>query len=99
MSHFQTPRILPCHLPAFHPSNTGSHTYNVRILGTITALQGGNGVLTCGPYGEIAIVLKPDARLQVGKLVELMGKVVDSDNNQVCFICSPATSGDSTEAP
>ncbi|KAJ5757639.1 uncharacterized protein N7511_006333 [Penicillium nucicola] len=74
----QTPRILPSHLHAFHPSSAGSHTtYTVRLLGTVTALHGSTGTLTCGNNGDVTLILKSDARLQVGKLVEVVGKVAD----------------------
>ncbi|KAJ5558320.1 hypothetical protein N7535_008533 [Penicillium sp. DV-2018c] len=77
----QTPRILPTHLHAFHPSSTtGSTTsYTVRILGTVTALHGNTGTLTCGTNGDVTLILKSDARLQVGKLVEVVGKVTDME--------------------
>ncbi|KAJ5312711.1 hypothetical protein PENANT_c007G05636 [Penicillium antarcticum] len=79
----QTPRILPSHLHAFHPSNAGSHTtYTVRLLGTVTALHGSTGTLTCGNNGDVTLILKSDARLQVGKLVEVVGKVADLEGGQ-----------------
>ncbi|KAJ5782396.1 hypothetical protein N7457_004170 [Penicillium paradoxum] len=78
----QTPRILPTHLQAFHPNNTGSHTYTVRLLGTVTALHGSTGTLTCGTSGDATLILKSDARLQVGKLVEVVGKVADLEGGQ-----------------
>lgn len=79
----QTPRILPSHLHAFHPSSTSSNT--VRVLGTVTALHGDSGTLTCGNNGDVTLILKSDARLQVGKLVEVVGKVADLEGGQVCF--------------
>jgi hypothetical protein len=89
----QTPRILPSHLHAFHPSSSvGSNTtYTVRILGTVTALHGSTGTLTCGTNGDVTLILKSDARLQVGKLVEVVGKVTDLESGEpVCytFYCS-----------
>jgi hypothetical protein len=85
----QTPRILPSHLQAFHPSSAGSHTtYTVRLLGTVTALHGSTGTLTCGNNGDVTLILKSDARLQVGKLVEVVGKVADLEGGQVCLILS-----------
>ena len=79
----QTPRILPSHLHAFHPSSASSNT--VRILGTVTALHGSTGTLTCGTNGDVTLILKSDARLQVGKLVEVVGKVADLEGGQVCL--------------
>lgn len=84
MSTIQTPRILPQHLPAFHPSQAGPHTsYTVRILGTVTALNGANGTLTCGNNGDVPLMLKSEGRLQVGKLFEVIGKVSELENGQV----------------
>ena len=83
----QTPRILPSHLHAFHPSSASSNT--VRILGTVTALHGNTGTLTCGNNGDVTMILKSDARLQVGKLVEIVGKVADLEGGQVCSTLVP----------
>ena len=87
----QTPRILPSHLHAFHPSSTSSNT--VRILGTVTALHGNTGTLTCGTNGDVTLILKSDARLQVGKLVEIVGKVADLEGGQVCSTIVPVGYG------
>ncbi|GAQ42617.1 hypothetical protein AtubIFM55763_008210 [Aspergillus tubingensis] len=77
----QTPRILPSHLHAFHPSSTGPRTsHTVRILGTVTALRGDTATMTCGNHGDVTLILKPDSHLQMGKLVEIIGKVADLDN-------------------
>lgn len=84
MSSIQTPRILPQHLPAFHPSQAGSHTsYTVRLLGTVTALNGASGTLSCGNTGEVTLILKSEGRLQIGKLFEVIGKVSELENGQV----------------
>ncbi|RDK36873.1 replication factor A protein 3 [Aspergillus phoenicis ATCC 13157] len=77
----QTPRILPSHLHAFHPSSAGPRTsHTVRILGTVTALRGDTATMTCGNHGDVTLILKPDSHLQMGKLVEIIGKVADLDN-------------------
>lgn len=72
----QTPRILPQHLANFHP-NSGSSTHTVRILGTVSALQGDTAKITCGNHGDVTLILTPDEHLQMGKLVEVVGKVAD----------------------
>ena len=83
----QTPRILPSHLHAFHPSSAGPRTsHTVRILGTVTALRGDTATMTCGNHGDVTLILKPDSHLQMGKLVEIIGKVADLDNGSVCSI-------------
>lgn len=87
MSALQTPRILPHHLPNFHPSQAGEHTsYTVRLLGTVTALYGGGGTLQCGNSGEVPLILKTEGRLQIGKMFEVIGKVSELENGQVCLI-------------
>lgn len=81
----QTPRILPAHLHAFHASSAGPQrsTNTVRVLGTVTALRGDTATITCGGHGEVTLILKPDSHLQMGKMVEIVGKVAELDG-QVC---------------
>lgn len=82
----QTPRILPAHLNAFHPSSSGPRsTHTVRILGTVTALRGDTATIACGSNGDVTLILKPDSHLQMGKLVEVVGKVADLEGGQVCI--------------
>jgi len=82
----QTPRILPAHLHAFHPSSSGPRsTHTVRLLGTVTALRGDMATITCGGNGDVTLILKPDSHLQMGKLVEIVGKVADLEGGQVCI--------------
>ncbi|EAW17503.1 hypothetical protein Asppvi_005109 [Aspergillus pseudoviridinutans] len=77
----QTPRVLPAHLHAFHPSS-GSSTHTVRILGTVTALHGDTATITCGNNGDVTLILKSDSHLQMGKLVEVVGKVTELEGGQ-----------------
>lgn len=42
--------------------------------------------MTCGNHGDVTLILKPDSHLQMGKLVEIIGKVADLDNGSVCLI-------------
>ena len=80
----QTPRILPAHLNAFHPSSAGPRsTHTVRILGTVTGLRGDQATITCGNNGDVTLLLKPDSHLQMGQLVEVVGKVTDLEGGQV----------------
>lgn len=78
----QTPRVLPTHLHAFHPSSHPS-TNTVRLLGTVTALRGDTATITCGSHGDVTLILKPDSHLQMGKLVEIVGKVSEVEGGQV----------------
>lgn len=80
----QTPRVLPAHLHAFHSASSARSTpHTVRLLGTVTALRGEMATVTCGNNGDVSLILKPDSHLQLGKLVEVVGKVVDLDGGQV----------------
>jgi Replication factor A protein 3 len=79
-----TPRILPTHLHAFHPSNPNSRTVHaIRLLGTVTALRGDTATLSCGNHGDVTLLLKADSNLRMGRLVEVVGKVIDLDGGQV----------------
>ncbi|KAJ5909110.1 hypothetical protein N7495_001792 [Penicillium taxi] len=78
----QTPRILPAHLHAFHPSSGKSSTHTIRILGTVSALHSDTATITCGNNGDVTLILKPDSHLQMGKLVEVVGKVADLESGQ-----------------
>ncbi|EYE94129.1 putative ssDNA binding protein Ssb3 [Aspergillus ruber CBS 135680] len=73
----QTPRVLPAHLHAFHPSSGANSTHTIRLLGTVSALHGDTATITCGGNGDVTLVLRPDSHLQMGKLVEVVGKVMD----------------------
>lgn len=82
----QTPRILPSHLNAFHPSSAGRlSTHTIRILGTVSSLRGDTATITCGNNGDVTLILKPDSHLQMGKLIEVVGKVADLEGGQVCL--------------
>ncbi|RDW63061.1 putative ssDNA binding protein Ssb3 [Aspergillus mulundensis] len=72
----QTPRVLPSHLHAFSPSGPRSAP-PVRLLGTVSALRGDTATITCGTHGDVTLILKPDSHLQMGKLVEVVGKVAE----------------------
>ncbi|CAL5870766.1 uncharacterized protein PFLUO_LOCUS5006 [Penicillium psychrofluorescens] len=78
----QTPRVLPSHLHAFHPSSGGRSTHTVRLLGTVSELRGDTATVTCGGNGDVTLILKPDSHLQMGKLVEVVGKVADLEGGQ-----------------
>jgi hypothetical protein len=81
----QTPRILPSHLHAFNPATSTSRSAPpVRLLGTVTSLRGDTATITCGSHGEVTLILKPDSHLQMGKLVEVVGKVAEMEGGQVC---------------
>ncbi|KAL4957706.1 replication factor A protein 3 [Aspergillus filifer] len=74
----QTPRILPTHLHAFNPATSGARSPPpVRLLGTVSSLRGDTASITCGSHGEVTLILKPDSHLQMGKLVEVVGKVAE----------------------
>ncbi|KAJ5279535.1 hypothetical protein N7478_004907 [Penicillium angulare] len=72
----QSPRVLPQHLANFQ-QNAAKTPHTVRILGTVSELQGETAKIACGTHGEVTIILTPDDHLQMGKLVEVVGKVVN----------------------
>ncbi|KAJ9199686.1 hypothetical protein DTO166G4_5587 [Paecilomyces variotii] len=78
----QTPRVLPAHIHAFHPSSGNRSLQTVRILGTVTALHGSTATLTCGNNGDVTLLLKLDSHLQMGRLVEVVGKVAELEGGQ-----------------
>lgn len=80
----QTPRIMPDQLHSFHPNSAGQRTpHTVRILGTVSALHGDTATVTCGNHGDVTLILKPDSHLQMGKLIEVVGKVTDVDGGKL----------------
>lgn len=78
-----TPRLLPEHLHAFlNPgttvgASTGART--VRILGAVSALRGEYATITCGNHGDVNLVLNRDSHLQMGRMVDVVGKVVEAE--------------------
>ncbi|KAJ5745967.1 hypothetical protein N7520_011149 [Penicillium odoratum] len=76
----QTPRVLPQHLSNFHPNNAAAgNIHTVSILGTVSAINGETAKITCGTHGDVTLILTPDENLQMGTLVEVVGKVTDID--------------------
>lgn len=71
-----TPRILPAHLSHFAP-NVGTHN-TVRMLGTITHVNGDQATLTCG-NDSAQIILARDSHLSVNSMYEIVGKVINTD--------------------
>ncbi|EEP80162.1 conserved hypothetical protein [Uncinocarpus reesii 1704] len=72
-----TPRILPGHLHAFLPSPTNRTPNAVRIFGVVAKLHGETATLSCPNHGEVTLVLSRDSHLQVGKMFDVVGKVVE----------------------
>jgi hypothetical protein len=48
----------------------------------VTALRGETAIITCGNHGDVTLQLKADSHLQMGKLIEVVGKVVVLDGGQ-----------------
>lgn len=74
-----TPRLLPEHLHAFvaGPNNRAPNT--VRLLASVTAIRGDYATVTCGDHGDVGIILNRDTHIQVGRMVDLVGRVVEMD--------------------
>ncbi|KAI5302750.1 hypothetical protein KEM56_000394 [Ascosphaera pollenicola] len=73
-----TPRILPDHLHNFTTSNRSTPN-TVRILGTVSSVRGDHATITCGSHGDVTVVLNRDTHIQIGRVVDIVGKVVDID--------------------
>jgi hypothetical protein len=52
----------------------------------VTALRGETAIITCGNHGDVTLQLKADSHLQMGKLIEVVGKVVVLDGGQVSLL-------------
>jgi len=79
MSSMSTPRILPAHLHAFAPDATAHNT--VRMLGTISHVNGEQATLACGT-DSVIIFLSRDSHLSVGSMYEIVGKVTNTDDGR-----------------
>ncbi|KAI5293433.1 hypothetical protein KEM52_005539 [Ascosphaera acerosa] len=73
-----TPRVLPEHLHEFVESNRSTPN-TVRLLGTVSAVRGEHASLTCGSRGSITVILNRDTHIQVGRCVDIVGRVADVD--------------------
>ncbi|KAI5297592.1 hypothetical protein KEM55_004492 [Ascosphaera atra] len=71
-----TPRILPEHLQNFVDSNRSTPN-TVRVLGQVASVRGEQATITCGSHGDITVILNRDTHIQVGRMVDIVGKVVD----------------------
>lgn len=71
-----TPRILPEHLHNFVESNRLTPN-TIRVLGMVASLRGDYATITCGNHGDISVILNRDTHIQVGSMVDIVGKVVE----------------------
>lgn len=74
-----TPRILPEYLQQFYSSGptSGRMPSAVRILGKVSSLRGEYATITCGDHGDITLILNRDSHLQMDRMVDVVGKVVE----------------------
>lgn len=78
MASLVTPRILPEHLRQFfNPGPSSGGPTAVRVLGKVTSLRGELATITCGTHGDVTLVLNRDSHLQMDKMVDVVGKVVE----------------------
>ncbi|EFR04633.1 hypothetical protein MGYG_07640 [Nannizzia gypsea CBS 118893] len=78
-----TPRILPEYLQQFYSSGptSGRMPSAVRILGRVSSLRGEYATITCGDHGDITLILNRDSHLQMDRMVDVVGKVVEVEGN------------------
>ncbi|PGH05146.1 hypothetical protein AJ80_08382 [Polytolypa hystricis UAMH7299] len=88
-----TPRLLPEHLHAFAPAPHKS-ARTVRILGTVSSLRGEHASITCGSHGEVTLVLNRDSHIQMGRVVDVIGKVVEVEGGLGVRVLGAADCGD-----
>lgn len=94
-----TPRILPEHLREFLNVNAGPSARGpsaVRILGKVTSLRGEAATITCGSHGDVTLVLNRDSHLQMDKMVDVVGKVVEVDGVSLLFPSGSSSSSSSS---
>ena len=48
-------------------------------MGAVSALRGEYATITCGNHGDVNLVLNRDSHLQMGRMVDVVGKVVEAD--------------------
>ncbi|KAL1956021.1 hypothetical protein VTO42DRAFT_7836 [Malbranchea cinnamomea] len=92
-----TPRLLPEHLHAFLNPGTAlgsTSARTVRILGTVTALRGEYATITCGNHGDVTLVLNRDSHLQMGRMVDVVGKVIEVDGAVAIRVLGAVDCGD-----
>ncbi|KAK2778451.1 hypothetical protein FQN53_001783 [Emmonsiellopsis sp. PD_33] len=89
-----TPRVLPEHLHAFVPGPTHSGPNTVRILGTVTALRGEHATISCGSHGDVTLILNRDSHLQMGRVVDVVGKVAQVDGGLGIRVLGAADCGE-----
>ncbi|KZZ86754.1 Replication factor A protein 3 [Ascosphaera apis ARSEF 7405] len=90
-----TPRILPEHLHNFTSSNRSTPN-TVRILGTVSSVRGEHATISCGSHGDVTVVLNRDTHIQVGRVVDIVGKVIDIEGNLGIMILGAVDCGDSS---
>ncbi|KAK2744359.1 hypothetical protein FQN57_004253 [Myotisia sp. PD_48] len=71
-----TPRILPKYLQQFHNAN---HVSAVRLLGKVSSLRGEHATITCGEHGEVTLILNQDSHIQMDRMIDVVGKIVEVD--------------------
>ncbi|EEH09987.1 ssDNA binding protein Ssb3 [Histoplasma capsulatum var. duboisii H88] len=92
-----TPRLLPEHLHAFLPGPNISGPSTIRILGTVTALRGEHATINCGNHGDVTLILNREAHLQLGRMVDVVGKVTQLDGGLAVRVLNAVDCGDPKE--
>ncbi|EAS28089.3 ssDNA binding protein Ssb3 [Coccidioides immitis RS] len=89
-----TPRILPEHLHAFLPSATNRTPNPVRIFGSVAKLHGETATLSCPDHGQVTLLLNRDSHLQIGRMVDVVGKVVEHEGETAIRVLGAADCGE-----
>ncbi|KAI5287613.1 hypothetical protein KEM54_005870 [Ascosphaera aggregata] len=88
-----TPRVLPEHLHNFVESNRSTPN-TVRLLGTVSSVRGDQATISCGSHGDINVILNRDTQVQIGRCVDIVGRVVDIDGTLGMRILGAVDCGD-----
>ncbi|PGH11256.1 hypothetical protein AJ79_04991 [Helicocarpus griseus UAMH5409] len=89
-----TPRLLPEHLHAFVPGPSHPGPNTIRILGTVTSLRGEHATITCGSHGDVTLILNRESHLQMGRMVDVVGRVTQVEGGLGVRILGAVDCGD-----
>ncbi|KLJ11576.1 hypothetical protein EMPG_13245 [Blastomyces silverae] len=89
-----TPRLLPDQLHTFLPGPNHSGPTTIRILGTVTELRGEHATITCGTNGNVTLILNREAHLQLGRMVDVIGKVTQTEAGLAVRVLNAVDCGD-----
>ncbi|EEH40484.1 hypothetical protein PAAG_02539 [Paracoccidioides lutzii Pb01] len=89
-----TPRLLPEHLHAFVPGPSHQGPTTIRILGTVSALRGEYATITCGSHGDVTLILNRESHVQLGRMVDVVGRVTQVEGSLGVRVLAVVDCGD-----